>query len=379
MRAVVAKSSIMYLLLLTLAACSAMTFSQSASTAANYQAKSGAYTVAVADNLVVTTKSGRKMPVKVYYPEARQRFPVIIFSHGGGGSKNYYRPLGQFWASHGYVSIHPTHYDSIEIRGRQFKRELAKYSLENPEAWEDRATDISAIIDSLTDLTRQAPALQRKLDTDRIGVGGHSFGAYTAQLVGGAKIDIPKGPKGKSFTDRRAKALLLLSPQGKGQQGLTATSWNTMTLPMMFMTGTDDKLFDGKGPEWRREGFDSVPTGDKYLIFLEGANHFSFSGRLANGDNSTPKRGATANTDGRSKGRIREWFMQRRLDKDKQAKKSAGGAHSDVDQAAIFEYVQIGSLAFWDAYLKSEADAKTYLTDKSLEKLSDGVATVSIR
>lgn len=345
--------------------------SKAVSSSMTYQPKPGAYNVAIADNLSLTTKNGRKMPVKVYYPQGEGPFPTIIFSHGGGGSKDYYEPLGRFWASHGYVSIHPTHSDSISIRGRDFIRELGDYALKNSAAWEERASDISVVIDSFGELARQAPSLQGKLDGQRIGVGGHSFGSYTTQLVGGATIDIPNGPKGKSFADKRVKALLLLSPQGRGQQGLTENSWKTMTLPAMFMTGTNDKIGGGQGPEWRREGFDRVPAGDKYLIFIEGANHFSFGGRIGGGnETATPQQPSQGGIRGRIRERMRERMMERRL-----------GTKSDpnVDQEAIFEYVQVGSLAFWDAYLKSSGEGKTYLTNKSLETFSNGDASISIR
>ena len=38
--------------------------------------------------------------------------PVIIFSHGLGGSRDGYEYLGRHWASHGYVSVHSTHIGS---------------------------------------------------------------------------------------------------------------------------------------------------------------------------------------------------------------------------------------------------------------------------
>src|SRR5271170_3301939 len=55
----------------------------------------------------------RKVPVKIYYPNTSDGvFPVIIFSHGLGGSREGYEYLGRHWAACGYVSVHVQHLGS---------------------------------------------------------------------------------------------------------------------------------------------------------------------------------------------------------------------------------------------------------------------------
>lgn len=345
-----------------------------------YQPTPGPYTVEVADNLTLRKSNGQSLPLKIYYPQGKGPFPVIIFSHGGGGSKDFYAPLGEYWASNGYITIHPTHADSVSLRGKEFMRELGDYAMKNSQGWIERATDISLIISSLKQLEQKVPQLQRQMDLNRIGVGGHSFGAYTAQLVGGATIDIPNGPKQKSLADKRIKAVLLMSPQGEGQQGLTASSWQSWTLPMMVMTGTNDRIGGGRGPEWRRQPFDAAPPGDKYLVFIKGANHFSFGGRSADKNSSLQSPGISNNfpmSDSSSgslreriRARVRQRIMQQRMQ---------GQSDPNVDQKAIFDYVKMGSLAFWDAYLMSKPQAKQYLKSQELSTYSQGDAIVSIR
>src|SRR5262245_52892801 len=62
----------------------------------------------------------RPVPVKVYYPsELAQRFPVILFSHGLGGTRETYEYLGRQWASHGYVAVHLQHLGSDDAVWRQ--------------------------------------------------------------------------------------------------------------------------------------------------------------------------------------------------------------------------------------------------------------------
>jgi predicted dienelactone hydrolase len=64
-----------------------------------------------------TTQSGTKICRCESWcrPQAGQ-FPVIVFSHGAGGSGQNYFPLTHYWATHGYVIIQPTHNDSIALR-----------------------------------------------------------------------------------------------------------------------------------------------------------------------------------------------------------------------------------------------------------------------
>ena len=326
----------------------------------SYQPNPGPYTVGVADNLTLITASKRQMPIKIYYPEGSGRFPVIIFSHGAGASKDSAEGLGRFWASHGYISIHPTHADSLSLRtDNAGLREVLSNMLRDSQSWIERVQDISLIIDSLDNLAKQAPQLQGKMDRQHIGVGGHSYGAYTAQLIGGVTIDIPGSAKNQSFADSRVKSVLLLSPQGRGQQGLTDSSWDQMNKPMMVMTGSNDQGAQGPGPSWKREPFDLSPPGSKYLVFIENANHFSFTGRQpAEGQFGRGSLGGPRFGGGRFRSRLNS------------------NPETGTNQEPIFDYVKIASLAFWDAYLKNENQAKNYLKSDTLARYSQGKVTL---
>jgi predicted dienelactone hydrolase len=97
----------------------------------------------------------KDLPLKIYYPAAPGPFPIIIFSHGALASKDCYEELGRYWASFGYVSIHPSHADSIADSG--FKGTLRE-SISDPSAWQNRPKDVSFILDSLSDILEIAPA-----------------------------------------------------------------------------------------------------------------------------------------------------------------------------------------------------------------------------
>ena len=81
--------------------------------AGSYERGPGSYAVATVSYDWTDSARNRKVPVKIYYPEKGQGpFPVIVFSHGLGGSREGYEYLGRRWASHGYVSVHVQHLGS---------------------------------------------------------------------------------------------------------------------------------------------------------------------------------------------------------------------------------------------------------------------------
>jgi pimeloyl-ACP methyl ester carboxylesterase len=238
----------------------------------------GQLPVETVDELILKDqKRNKELLLKIYFPKTGDNHPVIVFSHGAGASKDNYEPVGRFWASHGYVVIHPTHADSIALRRKQGEttdvRELLRVVTSDPQAWANRPRDVSFVLDSLSEIERRAPQLKGKLNHKIIGVGGHSFGAYTTQLIGGATVDLPQQPTGQSFADKRAQALVVLSGQGRNQQGLTETSWQNVKLPLLNVTGSLDRGAGGQGAEWKQEPYNFSPPGDKYQLFLEGAEH----------------------------------------------------------------------------------------------------------
>jgi predicted dienelactone hydrolase len=193
--------------------------------------------------------------------------------------------------------------------------------MDNPATWRDRAADISFVISSLEEIKKQLTGFEGELDRAKIGVGGHSFGAYTSMLIGGATVLVPGQEEPVSFADLRVRAILPIAGQGRGQQGLHDHSWDKLTLPMIMITGTQDRGLNGEEPRWRAEGFQFCPPGNKYWAFVTGASHFSYDGRTGN---------------------------------------SAQNRISDVVKSA--------SLAFWDAYLRESQAAKEYLTSRRLQE-----------
>src|SRR5262245_22065053 len=113
----------------------------------------------------------KKLQLRVTYPTALTsagKMPVIVFSHGRGGSKDDYQLLVQYWCARGYVCIQVNHYDAMPPKGKRLSRDLRD--------WASRPKDVSLIVDSLSDIALAIPELAERLDSEHIGVGGHSFG-----------------------------------------------------------------------------------------------------------------------------------------------------------------------------------------------------------
>jgi predicted dienelactone hydrolase len=310
--------------------------------AIGYELKPGPHTVSETEDLVLhDVNRGKDLHVRIFYPNEAGKYPVIIFSHGAGGSQNCCDGLTRHWATYGYVTIQPTHDDSAVQRRNQGEENIrfmqaVRDALKKPALWESRPRDISYVLDALPSLENRVPGLAGKMDAERIGVGGHSMGSYTTEAIAGALVDLP-GHAGRNFADARVKAVLCLSPQGPGQFGLNEHSFDQIAVPYIGMTGSLDSLGPVASPAWHKIPFERSQPGDKYHLFMEGANHMSFI-----------------------------------------APRTALPSHAKQG-GAIFDYTNSAALAFWDAYLKGDARAKEYLESSALQEFSHGTAKLSRR
>ena len=83
---------------------------------------------------------------------------------------------------------------------------------------ENRALDISFIIDSLSAIAEAVPELKGRMDSTRIGVAGHSEGASTVMAVAGAVLRFPSWAT-RAFGDSRIKAFIAIGPWTPGEGG----------------------------------------------------------------------------------------------------------------------------------------------------------------
>jgi hypothetical protein len=68
-------------------------------------AVSSTFTPKAVDLVVKDTARQRDIPLRIYLPQSQSEAPVVMFSHGLGGSRENNRYLGVHWAARGYVAV----------------------------------------------------------------------------------------------------------------------------------------------------------------------------------------------------------------------------------------------------------------------------------
>ncbi|GAB4212365.1 MAG: acetylhydrolase [Rhodoferax sp.] len=218
--------------------------------------------------------SQRALPLRAYLPARFGSAPVLVFSHGLGGSRLGSAFLGQHWAARGYAALFVQHPGSDEDVWRSAppgQRKAALQAAANAQQLHQRVQDIRHLVDHLH--AAPPPALAGRLDLAHLGVAGHSFGARTAQRLGGQTTP------GWGAADPRIRAALLMSPSIPSR-GDAASAFAAVRIPWMLMTGTQDVSPIGDtNVQQRLAVFDALPPGQKYLLVLHGATHAAFTDR----------------------------------------------------------------------------------------------------
>ncbi|ANV99627.1 hypothetical protein LMTR13_04985 [Bradyrhizobium icense] len=210
----------------------------------------------------VDTSRGRRVPARLYWPgEASSgRVPLIVFSHGIGGTRNGYTYLARQWAAHGIASLHVQHTGSDS--GVWFGNPLGIVNRLQAAAQDGeaaaRAVDLQFALDRI--LSNASP-YAGLIDQHRIVAAGHSYGANTTLLAVGARV-IRNG-RWVQFRDQRYRAAIVISaPPFYGEKDLTGVLAN-INVPTLHVTSTEDII--------RIPGFYS-PASDRVAIFNATAN-----------------------------------------------------------------------------------------------------------
>ncbi|MDD5037661.1 MAG: hypothetical protein PHE55_23270 [Methylococcaceae bacterium] len=266
--------------------------------------------------------AGRKrdIPLRVYLPTGKEPAPVLLFSHGLGGSREGSTFLGNHWAARGYVAVflqHPGSDTSVWKDTPASQRMSAMKQAAGLDNFMLRVKDIPAVLDQLERWNKaEGHALAGRLDLKHVGMSGHSFGAVTTQAVSGQSA----AGNRISFTDARIKAAIAFSPSGPSHGQNPTNAFSTVKIPWLLMTGTKDVSRIGADLPSRLSVFPALPPGGKYELVLDGAQHSVFTDRALPGE--TEKRNPNH--------------------------------HRSI--LAI-------STAFWDTYLRDNPAAKTWLTN----------------
>ena len=120
---------------------------------------------------VATPADARTLPTTIYLPEGEGPGPLIVFSHGLGGSPQKFTGIHQAWAEAGYIVAAPRF--PLTSDANPDHRTEASDLLQQP-------GDISFLIDQLLAVSdAEEGPLAGRIDPNRVGAAGLSLGGAT--------------------------------------------------------------------------------------------------------------------------------------------------------------------------------------------------------
>lgn len=235
----------------------------------------------------VDAARNREVPVKLYLPAqtaAGSTLPLVLFSHGIGGSREGYRYLGRYLASMGYASLHVQHIGSDRRLwgGNPFSLISRLSGAAQTEEALARVQDVKFALDQLL-----ASEYSQRIDAKRIAVAGHSYGANTTLLLAGASV--PLNGKTLTLRDSRVSAAIMLSAPPFYGLGDPREMLGTIDIPTLHITATGDDInIPGyfSGVDDRISIFQATAEktrSQKVLAVFKDGSHSVFTDRMGTG------------------------------------------------------------------------------------------------
>jgi len=200
-----------------------------------------------------------ELDVSVDAPPAPGRFPLVLLSHGSGGSPLLYRSLSLALARNGYFVALPKH------PGNSLGDDELANTVEN---LRNRPRQLLRLLDALL----ADPTLGAAIAEEPVTAIGHSMGGYTVLCLAGGepwtrtreRIGVPHDP--------RFGALVLMAPAC--DFFLAPHALQAVTAPILALTAEHDELT----PDAHiRAALAGVPDRSRVTIqMVPNAGHFSF-------------------------------------------------------------------------------------------------------
>ncbi len=182
----------------------------------------------------------RSVPALLYLPARAEPVgstPLVVFSHGMGGSREGYTYLGRYFAARGYASLHVQHVGSDRQLWFGNPWTLV-WRLEQAASDKEALNRVQDIGFALDQLLISAPGAA--VDLQRIAMAGHSYGANTSMLLVGAKVDT-EGQTTSLRDPRFSSAVLLSAPPFYGR-GDPVKILAGIEVPTLHITSTGDTI-----------------------------------------------------------------------------------------------------------------------------------------
>lgn len=237
--------------------------------------------------------------VDFYLPEnSSQPAPLVLYSHGFGAKRFNNEYVARHLASHGIAVATPEHIGSnLDYRQAFLAGQLS--DVISPIEFISRASDITYLLDELERLVATDADWKARLDLQRVGVMGASFGGTTALAIAGAEINaaqlktdcqpetflysasLPLQCYAKSLSltqnslrDPRVKAVLAAYPLTSAIYG--AEGMGKVAIPTLIVSGSHDVLMSPAIDD-QIQPFTWLKTPQKYLATLVPGTHYSSS------------------------------------------------------------------------------------------------------
>jgi len=305
-------------------------------------------------------QSDRKVNIMadVYMPQGLATpAPLIVISHGLGSNPDTLLYLSQHLASHGFVVAALEHPKTGSRDFNAFLAGVTTGSLSDEAI--QRPHDVKYLLDALEQKVKADPQWRDRINTQQVGLIGHSLGGYTVLTLGGAQLNFNQinkecgtpEPNVSSFnvskvfqcrfsalkannidlSDRRVKVVLAINPLGGsalfGKEGLQ----NIKVPTAIFASGED--YFTPAVPE-QFFPFVWLTTANKYLVSFPKGTHFSFLERSEKGVVVIPE--------------------------------NAFGVKPEFTHP----YAEALSLAFFQTHLNNRSEFSTYLNDAYVQAIA---------
>lgn len=182
--------------------------------------------------------------------EVSGTFPVVLFSPGATANRRHFTEQLEGLASHGYVVVAFDPYDAYDIAWPdgfyRSGRAADNYGLK------DRVRDLVVVLDELTNWNQTDSRFAGRLDLDKVGAMGMSWGGPTIAEW--------------AQQDARCKAVVLLDPGGTGGN---VQGFSTPSLTMHNPADSDQAVFAASKTNafWFQISNTDHPTFNNYIVF----------------------------------------------------------------------------------------------------------------
>jgi predicted dienelactone hydrolase len=241
-----------------------------AATAASALFAQHAAQAAVVDEAWLDSRRNRELPLRIRWPDGDAPCAVVLHSHGLGGSREGGDVWGEAWRAAGIAVLHVQHPGSDTTVLREGMAALR--SAASAEQLIERVADMQFVVDEFMRRAERREPGWTRIRPDALGASGHSFGAHTVQALAGQRYPLPA----ERAADPRFKAFIAFSPS----PGQAANAFAAVTRPFLAITGSadSDPLRHSMSGEDRARVYEGLPSGQRALLWLEGADHMTFSG-----------------------------------------------------------------------------------------------------